>query len=891
MAYRVVAAALVLIQSLHASGDESSTDRKPFGLIGGRYDDTVPTPASVIGHEVGEYPTEHFEMENYIRTLGESSSRVKVIPIGQSYERRGMYLVAISMPEHLERLEEIRSAVERMADPRTLTQQEAERIASSTPAIAWMNFANDGNESAAFEAAIQLMHQLAAGEDDTTLSILRNCLVLVNPAHNPESHQRWVSWYKASVVGSRGTADPNAHEHVGDWRMDTNNNHYQIDLNRDAFALSQVESQVAAEQLHRWNPQVFVDFHGETKNYFFAPYALPVNSNLPPTTRRWAEVIGKANAEAFDRYGWSYFTGEIFDLYYPGYWDSYPALNGAIGMTYETDGGGGKGFEWEREDKTIVTFRDGILHHFTAAMATLYATAEHRRELLTDFYRFRATALKEADQEQIKTIVIDPTTDPEKAARFVALLLRHRIEVQRSTSEFSLNRVRTYLENSFGRKQFPSGSYVIQMAQPQKRLLKTLFEPDPQMEKDFLREVRKTYEYNKRLKDNVPKRYLGFYDVTGWTLAVAWGVDVHLSEDRAVVATEPVGVSSVVNGRVVGGRARFAYVFSYETDAAARLLAQLLKEDFNIAVTAKGFTAAGMNFSRGTLIMRVERNRPELHERIRQLASECRVDVYAIDSGYTEHGVDLGSSEVVELKKPRVAIVTEYPASQTAYGAIWFLFERIIDYGFTAILAEQIKSIDLYRYNVIILPHGDLGGYKSRIGELGLKKLREWVNNGGVLIAVKGAAAYGAAKDIELTTSALVGEESAKQDTVKEEAAEKVEKKVDVTPGAILRVLLDTEYYLTFGYRQDLPVHISSNLLFAPSKKGHTVGAFSKNDLRISGFVFEEMEQRLPDQAYLIDEPTGRGHVILFADDPLFRLYWHSLHRLFLSGVYFAPSF
>ena len=77
---------------------------------------------------------------------------------------------------------------------------------------------------------------------------------------------------------------------------------------------------------------------------FFPPAAMPVMPLYPDQMTEWLEVFGRGNAAAFDAFGWSYYTRDRFDLHYPGYWDTYPALHGATGMTYETDGGGSRLF-------------------------------------------------------------------------------------------------------------------------------------------------------------------------------------------------------------------------------------------------------------------------------------------------------------------------------------------------------------------------------------------------------------------------------------------------------------------------------------------------------------------------------------------------------------------
>jgi len=303
--YRIPA--LLLVLGLGGTMHGQSREWWP----GTTYDPSVPTPRLAIGYDMGEYLTEHGDMTAYMRRLEAGSNRVKVFGVGRSNERRELLLVAVSAPGNIQRLEEIRTAIERLSDPRSLAETEARAIAKTTPAVAWMNFANDGNESAAFETGIQLAYHLAAGTDETVARVLENVVTIIYPAHNPESHSRHVAWMRASAMGN---PDPAAQEHRGDWRMDSNNNHYQIDLNRDAVFLSQVETQTIVRELHRWNPVVFIDHHGNPDRFFFPPWARPVNAQLDDAARRWVDTYGKNIAAAFDRGGWTYFTRQVLSM-------------------------------------------------------------------------------------------------------------------------------------------------------------------------------------------------------------------------------------------------------------------------------------------------------------------------------------------------------------------------------------------------------------------------------------------------------------------------------------------------------------------------------------------------------------------------------------------------
>ena len=324
----------------------------------GEYRTEVPRPQSVLRYDVGEQHTTYAQMEMVINAIAKAApDRVKIFDIGLTNENRMQHLVAISSPANIARLDQIKADNAKLADPRSTSQSEASRIAQNNPSIAWMAYTIHGNESASFETMMQVIYQLAASNEPQTLEILNNTVVLVLTGENPDGHERFVTWYNSVAMGNE---DRNALEHREPWSIWGRYNHYRFDLNRDNISVSQKETQNMMRAFFEWNPQVLVDHHGQPSQFFFPPAALPINPNLPqPVTNKWLDTFGRANAAAFDRNKWDYYVRDIFDLFYPGYWDSMPSLNGAIGMTYETDGGGFKGLRWTRDDGTIVTLAFG----------------------------------------------------------------------------------------------------------------------------------------------------------------------------------------------------------------------------------------------------------------------------------------------------------------------------------------------------------------------------------------------------------------------------------------------------------------------------------------------------------------------------------------------------
>ena len=845
------------------------------------YNSDIPSPAEFLGYELGDDLTEHHLMVDYIHKLQElAPERVKVEKIGSSQERRPMYLVIISSPENMQNLEQHRMNVARLKDPVNTSREEAGQIAATTPAISWMNYANDGEESAAFEAALQVAYHYAAADDAETTATLENSIVVINPAHNPDSHQRHVVWMKGMKVGPKGTADPKAAEHQGDWLMSTSDTHYHIDSNRDGFALSQKESRIVAGAMRHWSPQLWVDYHGEPEEYFFAPYAIPVNPNYPQSVTQWADVYGQNNGKAFDRFGWTYYAREVFDLHYPGYWDSYPAFNGAIGMTYETNGGGDKGFQYRKADGTIATLRNAIAHHVVASIASAQTTAENSGEILMDYYNFFARGMAEVEEEPLKQVALLSGEQPNDTEDLVNLLREHEIEVYRTDRELRSEGI-NYLTGEEGTVQLPAGTFIVPIAQPMKRLAKVLLERNVDIQQEFLDEALGAYDYNKSVGENAPKQRLGFYDVTAWSLPLTYGIETYGLNSSLNLNN---GLSKV-GDRVQweGGLnrtedANYAYIFSYNTNDAAGLMSRLMAEGFRVAMAVKPFATNGKAYDRGVAVVRVERNPERLHKRIRKLAEETGTSVDAVDAAWTEEGILLGSRNVVNLKMPEILVLMDEPTRGRSYGAIWYTLEHLYGIPFTALRTADFNSIDLYQYDVVIMPPGSSSGYKKVLGASGIDKLKSWVNGGGTFIGIGDGAEFATDEQVNMSTSRQL------QDLTEEKT------RIPQTPGAIFRVSLDTNHFLSLGYDENVPVHVNSSTIFSPSEEGANVGVFDDRP-HISGFAFEDNKSNFPGNAYLVHEPVGRGNVVLFAEQPVFRLYWRGLERLFINSVLLTPSF
>ena len=363
-------------------------------------------------------------------------------------------------------------------------------------------------------------------------------------------------------------------------------------------------------------------------------------------------------------------------------------------------------------------------------------------------------------------------------------------------------------------------------------------------------------------------------------------------------------------------KARYAYAFTPDSMSAMRLTADLLREGFNIAVASEAFKADGRDYPRGSIIARTERNPEALHARIQQSVAGPAargVEIAALQSARVQTGADLGEDPVIELAKPRIAVITDEPTDDRSYGATWFTLERRLGYPFTALKTDMVRNTDLARYNVIVFPHGNPATYQEALGEQGAARLRRWTQDGGTLVLLKGAAAMATRKGIEWTSSTLKRDEAQvrlffeQPQTPAPETKPGDPKVIDTkpadrgitrdidlarTPGTILRVKVDPQHFLGYGYDRDTAATVQSNYAFTVSRTGQNAAAYPDvKTVKLAGFMWPEVQEAMARTLYAWVEPAGRGNVILFADDPNFRGSQLSTLRLFFNAVFLGPSF
>ena len=146
------------------------------------YDSAIPTLDQIVGHSWGEKITSHGEMERYIKALAEASKNVELLEYGETWEGRKLYYLVVASEKNLARLDEIKSGMQKLADPRKISSAEADDLIENLPSIAWLAYGVHGNEISSTDAGLLTAYHLAAaGNDSVAKTVLENTIVITAP--------------------------------------------------------------------------------------------------------------------------------------------------------------------------------------------------------------------------------------------------------------------------------------------------------------------------------------------------------------------------------------------------------------------------------------------------------------------------------------------------------------------------------------------------------------------------------------------------------------------------------------------------------------------------------------------------------------------------------------
>ena len=812
------------------------------------YNPAIPTPKSVIGHEVGEWHVSHDRLVNYMYALDQASDRISLEITGYTHEARPLLLLTITSPKNHQNIEPIRSQHVQLTDP----GKSGALTVNTMPVVFYMGHSIHGNEPSGSNAALLTAYFLAAAQGPVIEEYLTHTVILFDPSFNPDGLHRFSSWVnsrKSKLV----SADPADTEHNEPW-PNGRTNHYWFDLNRDWLVAQQPESQARAKKFHHWKPNVLTDHHemGTNATFFFQP-GVPsrVHPLTPEKNQELTRKIGTFHAKALDEIGSFYYTQEGYDDFYYGKGSTFPDAQGAIGILFEQASSRGHAQE---SVNGIVRFPFTIRNQFTTALSTLKAVNEIRVDLLTYQRDFFKTAVADAAKDPVKAIIFG-SKDRVRSMLLAELISRHQIDLYRPTSNQTIN----------GKSFEVQSSYIVTLNQPQYKLIKGMFEK------------RTTF------KDSL------FYDISSWTLPLAFGMECEELKSSPTLG-EKITDLKMPAGKLEGGTSEYAYVFEATGYFTPRAVNRLLQHNIRVKVATDPFYHTnGKRFERGSILVPVagqEKMSESIQFLIQEILHNDGIDVYAFNTGLDYKGLSLGSGSFQVIRKPEIAMVIGDGINANDAGELWHLLDDRMQVPVTLMTMDVFNRNNLGKYNTLIFPPGSYNG----ISDASKERLKTWLQQGGVIIGFDMA--------LNWLQNAGLGKFEMKKDEEGKKTPPAPKPYADIeetrgaqrSPGAIFEATVDLTHPLLYGYyNTTMPLFKEGNLYMEKSKNAFANPVVYGNTPLLSGYISKPNYDKLKNSSIVGVSAVGRGRVIGFTENLNFRSFWFGTNRLFTNALFYGP--
>lgn len=826
--------ALVLLQSLFVLNANANLEY--YLGSDGEYSGEITKPAEVLRFEIGEQHARPEQLLQYYEILAAESDRVVLLETGKTYEQRPLMLLFISSPENIKNLESIRE----------------QHLAGSNdaPVVSWLGFSIHGNEPSGVNAAPLVAYHFAAGNSKEIKETLDDQIIIIDPMLNPDGIARfahWVNMYQPKTQNpDRITMELNESWPRG------RTNHYWFDLNRDWLPVQHPSSIARVTQFQRWRPHVLTDHHemGTDKTFFFQP-GVPSRQHplTDPANFDMTAKIAEFHAKALDKIGTIYYSKEGYDDFYYGKGATYPDPQGGVGILFEQASVRGHA---QQTTYGIRTFPEAIRNQYTVALSTVEAVHNNQNNL-REMRRSSERTSKEMISAERDAGVILKTHDAYKLREFTRILGMHKIEFFLSDADSRING-----------EDYPAGSLVVPYDQKQFRLVKSLF------------------EQRKEFGDKV------FYDVSTWNMAYAMDMTYEYLSSRQLSGLDAANDSS--NNDSLSTSNAVALAIDWKDMGAANALSLLLQTSITTVAVTKPtelVTASGpQSLSLGSLIvpLSVEAGiREQTIQQVVSIANKTNVELIAIETGLASSGVDVGSPSILPVPKVRPLLLIGDGVRSYDAGEVWHFLDQRLGQPVTLVAPSTLKRMsNLHSYTHILMPDGS---YKFSDSEL--TKISEWVKAGGNIIASARAASWLVSLDWMSAGVKMF------DPNVDIKAPYKNKGQIDaanVVGGAIASGVVDTTHPLGFGLDDaDMSFYKRTTLAFTEPKEAFVaVGRFQENAHR-AGYMSDAVAAHLSGAPSLMVQSYGRGKLIAFSDNPLFRAYWLGTMRLYANALYFAP--
>jgi hypothetical protein len=538
-------------------------------------------------------------------------------------------------------------------------------------------------------------------------------------------------------------------------------------------------------------------------------------------------------------------------------------------------GGGRGGLTLALPDGTLLTLADRVARHLTTSLATLHTASANNRRLMEDYV---ANRLKAAADPRVYLW----SGDQQEARALADLLLLHGIRVHQTSQAVDIPVRNLTGEGAESPRRFPPGTYVVSTTQPLGNLIEALLERESPMSESFVERQRR------RLEQNMNQQ---FYDITAWSLPYAFNVETW------VASSSPGNLRPVpeASGGISGtpgetDLADLGYVVPPQGIASYRLAAELQKRRI-VHRVAMGSLSTGGELPAGTLFIPRRGNPADLRQTLQSLLKEDGLAAQAITSSFAMKGISLGSNEVEAVKPVRVGLLSGTGVDPTSFGYLWHLFDQEVGLAHDRLDLSQLAQMDLSEVDAVVMPSG---AYEDSLSPRARESLDAWVKSGGVLVAIGDAVEWLQKHEMTGIKSWEPAKKNDDDDDPEggETAAEKsLASRPIFTPGAILATEMQPNHPLTLGLRTSpMVLYEGTVVLKATGDPRKDVLLARGESPVVAGFAWPEAEERLAGSLLVGMETRGKGGVVVFAQDPAFRLFWRATTPILLNALLYGPS-
>ena len=816
----------------------------------------IPVPEEVLGFKIGadRKVADMFQILDYFKKLDKASKRVIVKEVGKTTMGNPFVVAIITSEENHRSLEKYRQYQQKLADPRKITDGEAEKIISQGKSVVMINCSLHASEIGASQMSVELAYNLAFKNDNKTREILDNVILLLVPMHNPDGIQLVVDWYKKNLgTKYEGSRMPWLyHKYVGH------------DNNRDWYMFTQVESRHTIEVHNAWHPQIILDMHqmgSRGARIFVPPYVDPYEPNVDPILRQEVAKMGTFIASELTAEGKAgVIHSSIFDAWTPA--RAYHHYHGGIRILTEVASVKvatpitvkfdelsssvkepsvkmpmpWKGGKW--------TLRDIVDYDYSAAMAVLTNAARLRENWLRNFYRIHKKAVTRT-QPPFAFLIPPKQKDLSTAIKMMSVLRMGGVEIHRAGESFVADGY-----------QYPEGTYIVYLAQPYGGFAKAL------LENQAYPEIR---EY-----PDAPLKTP--YDVVAHTLPLLMGVEAAQVEKPFKAKSTKVNKFPVLKGRIEAVKNAFGYVWGHATNDDIVALNRLVVKGYKVFWASESFSANQKTYPPGTMIVRHKKG---LVEDLKSITKKLCV--------YFEGLKVKPAIKALALKPVRLGLYKSWRASMDEGWTRWVLEQY--EFPYRSVYNKDIRKGNLNQsFDAIIFPDVRtdtiINGipedsippeYSGGIGEIGVKNIKEFIQKGGTLITLNAAADF-PMKKFYLTI---------------ENSVEKADRKSFFVPGSLLKVLIDTNHPIAYGYEREGAVFFRRSPVFSV-REGKSLVRYPLHNPLLSGWV--NGKNYLYNKSAIVDVPLGEGKIILIGFPVLYRGQSHGTFKFLFNSIYYGAS-